>query len=671
WSTLDEVDSHRVTGAWAFAMGGAGVAGAAGATDVAGLPWLGVAAKALAFVGLALAAGAVATRAYVLPGARPATVERAGAALLLAGAALLLVSQARAAGMGMGAYLADTTFGRGLAVRLALAAALLAWVVPAARPARWARAVEGALVAASVVGFASASHAAGKLGAWGVALDAVHLAAIAAWTGGLACLALVLRDDAPGAEEAGRRFSALATACVLAMGATGVALFVGILGPDPAAWLRMATSPYGVLLAAMVVLGLVMAGLGALNRVVHLARLLRTSALAWRRAFRRNVWREASVGAAVLLVAAALTNLSPVLVGAHVAAPTTAEGVFAACRDQPEPAPCYVDVLMALQAERGPGVAFDVLADMTEADPAFGVESAHAIAHDLGRDALQNFGSVQATLARCSERVFQGCIHGALQAYFESLPVVDAASVATVCDLEGPDVSPNAVRNCIHGVGHGILLRTEFNLNATLVLCDALTREADRRDCHQGVFMENLDSYIANRTGVSRESASGHGDHHGGAHGVADPANHAYPCDAVPEAYWKACWTYQPALLLHFNGNNLAGAARECSTLAPNVNMSHACLAGLGGMLAFGAGSDPARGAARCSVSLTREGEGACLRGFMGTLVAAGADPKPGLATCAQVADPVKDACYEGLGLGAVKLLGEALVAGVLHGVGD
>ncbi|MDY7100614.1 MAG: CopD family protein [Actinomycetota bacterium] len=140
----------------------------------------------------------------------------------------------------------------------------------------------------------------------------VHVAAGAAWAGGLAMLALVLqrrhrRDDRLALAELGTRFSTVATAAIVAVGLAGVALAVSVLDDPDQLW----GTPWGRWLLVKVALVALAAGAGAYNHRVLVPAVSSGSAdgtLA--RRFRLLVTAEAGVLAGVVVATVFLVAAS-------------------------------------------------------------------------------------------------------------------------------------------------------------------------------------------------------------------------------------------------------------------------------------------------------------------------------------------------------------------------
>jgi copper transport protein len=246
WRVLS-ADSHPVAGAFVFHVGapGANPAGVAAEVGDGGAPRsVSVAFTTLRFLDFALIlllAGGAAVLAFVLNDAAPGVrrglaggLAAAAGALVAVSAAGVVVQGAAAGGFGLGEALdpdvvravLETRFGNVWALQ-ALAAVVLAaaFVALRARPAQQlVGAVTVGVAAALTVTPAAAGHASVS-GAAAFTADVAHVAAAAAWTGGLALLVggLVLSRSErwPLAARAVPRFSSLAVVSVAVLVVAG------------------------------------------------------------------------------------------------------------------------------------------------------------------------------------------------------------------------------------------------------------------------------------------------------------------------------------------------------------------------------------------------------------------------------------------------------------------
>lgn len=197
---------------------------------------------------------------------------------------------------GVSAMIADTRFGLVWCLRLASALALAGLTaLPAMRHLQLAAA--GCFIALlALVGHAGASP--GAAGEAHLGADILHLAAAAAWLGGLPAFVLLLmtgmRDEAARTivPYAVRRFSELGVVCVVALFATGLVNSWMLLGGVGA----LVTSAYGRLLALKIALFATMVGIAAVNRLRLTPRLpvearcARSRAIVWRKSCSALAW---------------------------------------------------------------------------------------------------------------------------------------------------------------------------------------------------------------------------------------------------------------------------------------------------------------------------------------------------------------------------------------------
>jgi copper transport protein len=335
WQVVS-ADSHPVQGAFVFSVGAPSVAlGGVPPTIGADEPprYVDVAFTAVrfgAFVLLLLGAGSVLALAYVLRDAPAVLVARLGRLLVPIGLGLAVFSLAgiglqgaSATGSGLGAAVdpdvlrgvLDSDFGRfwlaraGLAVALALAGW---WLVRAADGDRFAPLLAAGSAAAYLVMSPAATSHARAAGALAVASDIAHVAAAAAWTGGLACTVLALRWSGEARWELAARvvprFSALALGSVAVLVAAGAVN--GYLQVDELAGLWDTT--YGRLLVLKVLLVLPVLALGAYNQRRLVPRLRAAGAsLVERRRFLRTTGAELGLMVAVVAVTAVLVAEPP------------------------------------------------------------------------------------------------------------------------------------------------------------------------------------------------------------------------------------------------------------------------------------------------------------------------------------------------------------------------
>lgn len=338
WRVIS-ADSHPVKGAFTFVVGqGSDASNACVQANFSsdadrGLDAAGTFGRALAYGGVFLAAGGALFLTWVHDGAGDRrTLQRIVASAAVIGGFGVLVAlpieAALATGLGLTAItksgvltdvLAD---GVGLSTALALTG-LVVLSIGLLRPrARWARAmtVGGAVLAP--VSFAFAGHTTTTSPELLVnTADAVHVVAGAVWFGGLVLLVLTLlrrgKDRDPVAlGGVVRRFSVLATVCVIAVTIAGATLGWS----EVRAWRALTSTTYGRILMVKVGLVIPIVLIAAYNHF-RLVPAIQQAAAKGRDAFRHllRTVRLESIGIVVVLVlTAALVNTPPARTAAGI-----------------------------------------------------------------------------------------------------------------------------------------------------------------------------------------------------------------------------------------------------------------------------------------------------------------------------------------------------------------
>ena len=170
----------------------------------------------------------------------------------------------------------------------------------------------------------------------------------------------------------------------------------------------------------------------------------------------------------------------------------------------------------------------------------------HQRAHDLGRYAYDLYGAYAFALA--SHECQAGSLHGSTEALIRDRGTANLqADVAALCSN-----TPNSFfrHQCIHGVGHGLMAWTSYELYDALLLCDHLESNFDRESCYSGVFMENIVGGLSGTMGHFTEYLS------------EDPH---YPCNALDARYVSPCYYYQTSRMIELYERDFQKLANGCS----------------------------------------------------------------------------------------------------------
>ena len=338
WRVIS-ADSHPVRGAFTFVVGQGNDASDAcvqanfTSDSDRGLDAAGTVGRALGYTGVFLAAGGALFLTWVHDGAsdRRRLQRIVFSAAVIGGFGVLValpIEAALATGLGFTAItksgvlsdvLAD---GVGLSTALALVGLVLLSIGLLQPRARWARAMTIAGSVLAPLSFAFAGHTTTTSPELLVnAADAVHLTAGATWFGGLAFLVLTLlrrgQERVPIAlGGVVRRFSLLATVCVIAVTVAGVTLGWA----EVRAWRALTSTTYGRILMIKVGLVVPIVLIAAYNHF-RLVPAIQEAAAKGRDAFRhllRTVRLESLGLVVVLTLTAALVSTPPARTAAGI-----------------------------------------------------------------------------------------------------------------------------------------------------------------------------------------------------------------------------------------------------------------------------------------------------------------------------------------------------------------
>ena len=180
----------------------------------------------------------------------------------------------------------------------------------------------------------------------------------------------------------------------------------------------------------------------------------------------------------------------------------------------------------------------------------------HQRAHTLGRLAFEEYGA--AAFALSGHECQAGSFHGATEALFAERGTANLeADVAAICSAAE---NPFFRHQCVHGVGHGLMAWTTYEINDALPFCDRMSTEADKGSCYSGVFMENV---VGGLTGVM-----GHTTEY-----LRDDDPH-FPCDAVESRYVVECYFYQTSHMLVVFGYDYSKVADACGEVPEHAQLN-------------------------------------------------------------------------------------------------
>ncbi|MDQ3723902.1 MAG: cytochrome c [Actinomycetota bacterium] len=329
--------------------------------------------------------------------------------------------------------------------------------------------------------------------------------------------------------------------------------------------------------------------------------------------------------------------------GKPVVAPFTPDAKRVAdCRDGDTE--CFEQSFGNLVFHDGPRPALDRLQRMIATNTTV-ASDCHRITHRMGSAALKRFKDdvAQAFIAG-TPVCWSGYYHGIVERAFLGQPDDKLAVVARqLCSDPQINVQRFLAYQCIHGLGHGLMIYTGYDLPGSLKTCDGLRTGFDRVSCSGGVFMENFTSSYGITSKYLRKS---------------DPI---YPCNAVARRHKLYCYLLVTSNALRINGYDLKRTAAACRRSEPDWVST--CYESFGRDVSGLAGKDATRALADCRLATRNQSE--CLYGVSRDITSSDAGGARAGRFCARAPIPHREHCYEGVGsvLGSIETTPAALRA--------
>jgi mono/diheme cytochrome c family protein len=290
---------------------------------------------------------------------------------------------------------------------------------------------------------------------------------------------------------------------------------------------------------------------------------------------------------------------------------------------------CLEQAFGNLSYEEGPKSALAEFDRRMAADPEI-ERNCHRIAHMMGAAALVRFdGRVGKSFAEGSASCWSGYYHGILERAFADVAPDELGAVSRDLCAEA-DVRRTAfiAYQCVHGLGHGLMLYTNYDLPHSLEVCDELATQWDQTSCTGGVFMENISSSYGIKSKWLRDD---------------DPI---YPCQTVAERHKLYCYLMVTSRILPLVGYDFAEAAKICRQ--SEAAWVATCFQSLGRDA-----SGTTRGSNReilriCGSAGDMERE--CVYGAARDLTSNDGGPRRSGGLCGSAAAALQDYCFQGIG---------------------
>jgi hypothetical protein len=254
----------------------------------------------------------------------------------------------------------------------------------------------------------------------------------------------------------------------------------------------------------------------------------------------------------------------------------------------------------------------------------------HRIAHTIGAASLEYYdGSVAKALANGRSTCWSGYYHGVVERSFAGSSRAELPNRSReIC--KDPEIRKTSflAYQCVHGLGHGLMIHTSYDLPASLRVCDKLATSWDSDSCEAGVFMENISSSYGIKSKWLR-------DH-----------DLLYPCKTIAEKYKLYCYLMVTSRILEATGYDWEQAVKWCRK--SDRGWVETCFQSMGRDASGNSRQNPPKILELCALAgdMTRE----CVYGAARDITSNDASPRRAKVLCESAAKQFRAYCFEGIG---------------------
>ncbi|HEX2149460.1 MAG TPA: CopD family protein, partial [Actinomycetota bacterium] len=393
-----------------------------------------------------------------------------------------------------------------------------------------------------------------------IAVSSAHILAAALWIGPLCVIALWLAASQRSELPAGERSAVISAFFPGFARAAGWSLLVLVLTGAEALWANIGTNLFGnryglalsakLLLLAVVILPLAWA---------HDQKVRDEPAKLAEPRFGRSLRLEIGALTTVLVLASSLAVLNPTAGGEPTGGGDTGEDVLAAepVSDVQECAGlnvgqqnCYQTYFSEVMKREDPGAAVAEVLELSGNDQ-YVATQCHQITHDLGREAAGLYDTLGEALSFEASACWSGYYHGVVEQRMSEFDDAELLKlVPEFCEDPAKDQYSFVHYNCVHGVGHGIMLRFEADLFASIPYCEKYRDQWELSSCISGAIMQNVVSAQEGHTGATFREG-----------------DLVYPCNEIANQYKDECFGMQTSYILWQSNQDLAKGFEICDTV--------------------------------------------------------------------------------------------------------
>ena len=290
---------------------------------------------------------------------------------------------------------------------------------------------------------------------------------------------------------------------------------------------------------------------------------------------------------------------------------------------------CYEQAFANIAYRQGPGRAIGLLKERS-ATPGPIEADCHRITHAVGAGALARFdGDPGKALARGSVFCASGYYHGILERSLLGKRKAEIGPLAQhICAAKDIRRTDFIHFQCVHGLGHGLMITTGYDLPESLDYCDELETEWERESCRGGVFMENSQSSYGTRSRWLKDD------------------DLLYPCNWVRKKHKYQCYLIQLARIGPALGFDWKQVSNTCR--AADDGYVEVCFQSMGREIDGQVRYDSQRVFEACAVAGTMERE--CIYGAARDMTYNDAGTRRSKEMCDTAPAPLRAYCWQGIG---------------------
>lgn len=185
----------------------------------------------------------------------------------------------------------------------------------------------------------------------------------------------------------------------------------------------------------------------------------------------------------------------------------------------------------------------------------------HHQGHHIGEFLLGYYnGDVNAALSKVHHKCDSSLYHGIIENFLKHKVILnnidpEDIEVTTSCDIFEDRFTK---LECSHGMGHGLVKVSDFDLEWSSNRCDEFTLTEQKQVCYRGVFMENI---VALQNGM----------------GVFDENDPYSVCNTLEDRHAQVCYQYHAKIIASFTPGTVFDS---CDKIEPE-NLIKYCYMGV------------------------------------------------------------------------------------------